>query len=387
MAALFGADDHVAKRTSKRVDWTERLPALVWSLRTVAPDGTLRDRGRRLKAIKDEGEVTRRLMQARCDRGAEIALLIGLSSETAEGIRALDEHWDGRGQPRSLGGEEIPLIARILCLAQTVEIFHAAGGVRAAWGMARRRSGGWFDPALVGTLGACLRDVAFWRALVHADVAPWEPEERVLHADDARLDRIAIAFAGVIDAKSPWTYRHSDRASVIAAGVAAKLGVDAAAVSDLRRAALLHDIGKLAVSNRILDKRGNLSAAEIAAVREHPLVTAQILERVPGFRHLAELASAHHERLDGGGYPRGLTADALDLPMRVLAVADVYEAVTSARPYREAMSSEQALALLRAEVPERLDAAAVAALETLLEQRGRFDDTSRADAVLGDLAG
>ena len=387
MAALFGADDHVAKRTSKRVDWSGKLPAFMWSLRTVAPGGSLRERGRRLRAIKDEGEVTRRLMQARCDRGADIALLIGLSSGTAEGIRALDEHWDGHGQPRGLHGEEIPLLARILCLAQTVEIFHAYAGVRGAWDMARRRRGGWFDPALVDTLGACRRDVAFWGSLAEPDVSPWEPEDRVLHADDAQLDRIAIAFAGVVDAKSPWTYRHSDRASLIAAAVATKLGVDAAVVSEVRRAALLHDIGKLAVSNRILDKRGNLTAAEAAIVREHPIITAQILERVPGFRQLADLAGAHHERLDGRGYPRGLTADALDVPMRVLAVADVYEAVTSERPYRAAMSSDQALEILRAEAPARLDGAAVAALEQLLEQRDRFADALRADAVLGELAG
>ena len=101
-----------------------------------------------------------------------------------------------------------------------MEIFHAAGGVRAAWGMARKRSGGWFDPALVDTLGACLRDVAFWESLADPDVSAWEPEDRLLHADDARLDRIAVAFAGVIDAKSPWTYQHSDRASMIAASVA-----------------------------------------------------------------------------------------------------------------------------------------------------------------------
>jgi putative nucleotidyltransferase with HDIG domain len=385
MAALFGADDHIAKRTSKRVDWSGKLPAFMWSLRTVAPDGSLRDRGRRLKAIKNEGEVTRRLMQARCDRGAEIALLIGLSTETAEGIRGLDEHWDGRGQPRGLRGEEIPLLARIVCLAQTVEIFHAAGGVRGAWGMARRRSRGWFDPALVDTLGACLSDVAFWESLKDADVSAWEPEDRVLRADDARLDRIAIAFAGVIDAKSPWTYQHSDRASMIAASVATMLGVDAAAVRDLRRAALLHDIGKLAVSNRILDKTGRLNAAEAAIIREHPLVTAQILERVPGLRELAAMAGAHHERLDGHGYPRGLTADALDLPMRVLAVADVYEAVTSERPYRMAMSSEQALRILRAEAPGRLDAAVVGALEELVAQRGPVDVGLRAEQVLEDL--
>jgi putative nucleotidyltransferase with HDIG domain len=382
MAALFGADDHVAKRTSKRIDWAGRLPAFLWSVRTVAPGGSMRDRAQRLKAIKDEGEVTRSLMRARCDRGAEIALLVGLSTETAEAIRALDEHWDGRGQPRGLRGEEIPLLARILCLAQTVEIFHADGGVAAASDVARQRSGGWFDPALVEALGVCLHDVAFCASLGDDDVSAWEPEDRLLHADDTRLDGIAVAFAGVIDAKSPWTYQHSDRASVIAASLAAVLGADGDALSDLRRAALLHDIGKLAISNRILDKPGGLSAAEETLVRRHPLVTAQILERVPGFRQLAPLASAHHERLDGGGYPRGLTGPDLDMPMRVLAVADVYEAVTSERPYRAAMSSDQALAILRTEAPARLDATAVAALGDLLGRDARFDDAVRAAAVL-----
>jgi HD-GYP domain-containing protein (c-di-GMP phosphodiesterase class II) len=141
------------------------------------------------------------------------------------------------------------------------------------------------------------------------------------------------------------------------------------------------------VSNRILDKRSELSPAEVAIMREHPLITAQILERVPGFSHLAPLASAHHERLDGRGYPLGLTADALDVPMRVLSVADVYEALTSERPYRAAVSSERALEILRGQAPARLDAAAVAALASVLEQRGRFEDTLRAEAVLGELAG
>ena len=381
MAALFGADDHVAKRTSKRIDWAGTLPAFVWSVRTVEPGGSLRGRVQRLRAIKDEGEVTRSLMRARCDRGAEIALLIGLTTGTAEAIRALDEHWDGRGQPVGLRGEEIPLLARILCLAQTVEIFHSDGGVAAARAVARKRSGGWFDPDLVDALGPCLEDEAF----ADMDISGWEPPDRLLRADDARLDGIAVAFAGVIDAKSPWTYQHSDRASMIAASVAAGLGTDGAALSDVRRAALLHDVGKLAISNRILDKPGELTREEGALMRRHPLVTAQILERVPGFSRLAPTASAHHERLDGGGYPRGLTGHDLDTPMRVLAVADVYEAVTSERPYRAAMSSEEALAILLAEVPARLDVDAVTTLAGLLGNCGSFDDAFRATAVLGDV--
>src|SRR4051812_9265853 len=226
MAALFGADDHVAKRTSKRIEWSGRLPALMWSMRTVAPGGSPRRRIDRLRAIKAEGEVTRALMQARCDRGAEVALMLGLEIETADAIRALDEHWDGGGQPRGLHGQEIPLLGRILCLAQTVEIFYAAGGVRTAWRVARRRSGFWFDPALVDALATILADADFWASLARADVGAWEPVDRVLEADDARLDAIAAAFAGVVDAKSPWTYRHSDRVCLIVIGLANRLGAD-----------------------------------------------------------------------------------------------------------------------------------------------------------------
>jgi HD-GYP domain-containing protein (c-di-GMP phosphodiesterase class II) len=363
MAALFAADDHEAKRTSKRVDWARPFSAFVWSLRTVAPGGSLRARADRLLAIRDEGEVTRSLMQARCDRGAEIARMLGFSDATAEAIRALDEHWDGRGQPRGLQGTEIPLAARILCLAQTVEIFHAAKGVGAAYRVAARRAGQWFDPALVDALGALRADVGFWASLAEPDLSGVEPPDRALVADENRLDQIAEAFAGVIDAKSPWTRQHSDHACAIATGIAEVLGLEAAAVRDLRRAARLHDIGKLSISNRILDRPGRLTDEEYASVRHHPVITHRILERVPGFSELAPVASAHHERLDGSGYPHGLSAGDLTIPMRVLAVADVYEALTAERPYRPAWSSDRALEIIRLDVPQRLDHDAFAALK------------------------
>jgi HD-GYP domain-containing protein (c-di-GMP phosphodiesterase class II) len=365
MAALFGADDQVAKRASKLVDWARPLPAFLWSLRTVAPGRSLAARTERLWAIRNEGEVTRSLMLARCDRGAAIARKLGFSDATAEAIRALDEHWDGRGQPRGLTGAEIPLAARILCLAQTVEVFQYTRGVRAASRVAKRRSGQWFDPELVEALVSFRADGSFWASLAEPDISAVEPPDRVLLADENRLDRIAEAFAKVIDAKSPWTHEHCDRVSAIAIGIGTLLGFDDAALRDLNRAALLHDIGKLSISNRILDKPGPLTETEFATVRQHPAVTEQIFERVPRLGALAPLASAHHERLDGSGYPRGLSADELTMPMRVLAVADVYEALTSERPYREAYTSDRALELMRDDVPRRIDPNAFTALETL----------------------
>jgi HD-GYP domain-containing protein (c-di-GMP phosphodiesterase class II) len=365
MAALFGADDQVAKRTSKFVDWSRPLAAFVWSLRTVAPGESLTARAQRLWAIHNEGEVTRSLMIARCYRGAEIARKLGFSEATADAIRALDEHWDGRGQPHGLRGTEIPLAGRILCLSQTVEVFQFTRGVRAACQVAARRSEQWFDPKLVEALLAFRDDTGFWASLAQPDVSALEPPDRVLTADEDLLDRIAEAFAQVVDAKSGWTHEHGDRVYSIAIAIASRLGFGREALRDLGRASLLHDIGKLAISNRILDKPGPLTEAEFAKVKNHPLLTERILQRVPSFGEIAQIASAHHERLDGGGYPRGLAANQLTRPMRVLAVADVFAALTSGRPYRPAYSSDHALELMRADVPLRLDGDAFAALEML----------------------
>ncbi len=363
MSVLFAADDRAAKATSKLVDWTNPRAAFLWSLRTVAPGTGLRRRIEVLRGIRDEGEVTRKFMEARCDRGAEIARMLFLSEETAAGIRSLDEHWDGRGMPDGMRGEEIPLAARILCLAQTVEVFHASGGIKAARAMAKRRRGRWFDPALVDAFLRFCGDREFWGALESPDVSEWEPPDFALAGDDARLDRIAEAFARVIDAKSPFTARHSERVAEIADGIGAVLHFGGDERRTLRRAGLLHDIGKLAISNRILDKPGKLTDEEFRAIRTHPVHTLRILERAPCFADLAELAANHHEKLDGSGYPRSLDAGDLDLPMRVLAVADVYEALTADRPYRAPLPIEEALAIIDRDVPERLDLDVRSALE------------------------
>ncbi len=355
MAVLFEADDIETKRTSKLIDWSDRRAAFLWSVRSVAPGSGLRKRIEVLKGIRDEGEVTRKFMEARCDRGAEIARMLFLSESTAAGIRCLDEHWDGRGMPDGLRGEEIPLAARITCLAQTVEVFHANEGLKAARKMVKARRGTWFDPALVDAFLEVCKDREFWASLEHPDVSEWEPPDFALSGDEDRLDRIAEAFARVIDAKSPFTARHSERVAQVADGIAAVLGFDDDERRTLRRAGLLHDIGKLAVSNRVLDKPGKLTEDEFTAIKTHPVYSLQILERAPCFAGLAELAANHHEKLDGSGYPRGLTAQDLDLPMRVLAVADIYEALTADRPYRTPLTAEEALAIIDRDVPGKLD--------------------------------
>ena len=192
-----------------------------------------------------------------------------------------------------------------------------------------------------------------------------EPPDRAINADETRLDQVADGFAAVIEAKSPWTHEHCARVCAIATGIAEVLGFDPPAMRELGRAALRHDIGKLSISNRILDKPGPLTDDERTRFQSHPLLAEQILGRVPSFGELAVVVSAHHERLDGTGYPRGLAGEELTTSMRVLAVADVYEALISDRPYRSAYPPELALELMSAEVPSGLDPAVFAALKSV----------------------
>jgi putative nucleotidyltransferase with HDIG domain len=367
LSSLFDADDHHAKHAMKRADWSRPGALAVYTWRAVAPGGGPLAKARQMRRITQEEEVTRELIGTRCERGAEIARMLELPEDTAQAIRALDEHWDGGGQPLGVRGEEIPLFGRVLCLAQTVEVFVRTVGLRGALGMALKRRGRWFDPALVDALLAVRDDRAFWGPLEDArcvpPVAAFEPADRVLTAGDDRLDRVADAFARVIDAKSPFTARHSAEVARWAVAAGSVLGMGEEELRDLRRAGLLHDIGKLAVSSRILDKPGKLEPHEIAAIREHPRYTQQILERVACLRAIVATAASHHERLDGGGYHRGLGALDLSRPARILAVADVYEALTADRPYREAMPRERALAIVREQRGTGLCPSAVDALE------------------------
>ncbi|MGI4828188.1 MAG: HD-GYP domain-containing protein [Janthinobacterium lividum] len=159
----------------------------------------------------------------------------------------------------------------------------------------------------------------------------------------------------MVDAKSPFTYRHSMGVMQVACAIAEELGLSASICNDIRRAALLHDVGKLAVSNAILDKCGKLSEAEWASVRQHPMISGEILRRVPTFEQVALLAEQHHERLDGSGYPHRRRSSELTLEARVIALADCYAAMAEERPYRAAMPMEQVLDILAEDVPAKLD--------------------------------
>lgn len=379
VSALFRADDRAVKRDFKTADWSRPLGAAGHVARMARPDAGPLGRARQMIAVAREADA-REIVEIRCERGADIALMLGLSTDTARAIKSLDEHWDGSGHPAGLAGEDIPLLARVLGLAQTAEVFHRTYGEDSAHEVADRRAGRWFDPSLVQALHSIRSDRDFWSGLEEnawAGLAAVEPPDRALMVDASALDRVALGFAKVIDAKSPYTYRHSEGVADIAGGMGAVLDLSADGLRELRRAALLHDIGKLGVSNLILDKRGPLVDEEWAAMRRHTEHTKVILERVPRFRKLAEVASAHHERLDGSGYHRGLRAHELSLEARILAVADVAEALSADRPYRPALAPDQVREIMSRDVGARLCPEAYAALETYLESPAQVPLPSR----------
>ncbi|HXG90673.1 MAG TPA: HD domain-containing phosphohydrolase [Vicinamibacterales bacterium] len=348
---LFGGPEHQTKRAVWIRDWRRLNQQVQYAVEVAEPGGTLTARMRRLFSLAKAGsKASRELFQIRCDRGAQIARGLGFTEATAHAIHTMDEHWDGGGHPGGLRKEHIPLAGRIIGLSQVLEIFWGLGGPDRALEVARARRGRWFDPALVDCL---LRsaDSGFWDRISTADLArdvsAAEPVGLVLTATEERLDQIARAFAWVIDAKSSFTYHHSERVAELAVRLGAALGCSVADQTRLRRAGLLHDIGKLSVPNSILDKPGRLTEGEWIIVKEHPYYSLQILQQVPVFRDFADDASNHHERLDGNGYFRGLTGAQLSQPARILVVADIIDALMSDRPYRQALSVSQVAELLQ----------------------------------------
>lgn len=372
VCALFGHNDMVIKREGKTVD-PDSLKAMVsYISRNLEPDGSYLARAKRFKQFIGSGrDIGRLLTKTRCERGAEIARKLEFSEATAQAIHSLDEHWNGGGHPDGLAGTEIPLLARYLCLAQCVDFYRHAAGVEGMFHVIEERSGSWFDPDLVVALQTLRDDRDFWASLERTTperlVSDYEPTDRIRVATEARIDRVAEAFAQVIDAKSPYTATHSAGVAEIAVGIAKIRGLIPKEQNDLRRAGLLHDIGKLGVPNTILDKTGRLNAAEWSVMRDHPRYTVEILSRVAVFRPIAQISGRHHERLDGSGYHLGLRGDQLSTMDRILQVADVAEALAADRPYRAGMSVDQVLEIVDGEAGTKLCAESVEALHTYLD--------------------
>lgn len=305
----------------------------------------------RARAIFSEGA------RADCEVGAQLALRLGLPASVRDSIEASFERWDGKGAPAGLKAGEIPPVARTAAVAHAVTSFAAAGGP----GLAREMLGAWsgriLDPASCDMVA---RDVQAFLGSSEAD--PWTEllgaARRIMPGASFDLDSVAETFSDVADLKSHWLLGHSRRVAALAASAARAIGSEADEVTT-RRAALVHDIGRVAVPTGIWNKTTALSTTEWESVRSHSYHTERVLRRANLLDAILRPASDHHERTDGSGYHRAVDASGVSIEARLVAAADVFDALTSERPHRRRLDTSEAVTLLR-EMP--LDQRAVAAV-------------------------
>jgi len=289
---------------------------------------------------------------------------LGLWPSVQIAIGTAYEQWDGKGWPGNLKGDAIPVASRLTQIAEFTEVAHRIGGTGEAVALAAKRAGGQFDPDLAAafcdhadTILDGLVAGETWDAVIGA-----EPSLGV-YLSPAEFDAALLAVADFVDLKAPYMLGHARGVAELVRGAGEQVGLTAAEQVSLRRAATIHGLGRLGVSNAIWDKRGSLGAGEWERVRLHPYLTERMLSQSDALAPLGAVAVALRERLDGSGYPRRLTGAAISMPARLLGAADAYQAMREPRPHRDLLTAEQAAEQLRTEVREgRMDGDAVEAV-------------------------
>ena len=309
-----------------------------------------------------------------CLLGAKSAPPFGLSDEAVEAVRAHHEHWDGTGYPCGLAGREIPLLARVVATADRMESLVSAEPSALS---ARRSlipdlaalSDGVLEPALAQRAQELCRQDDFWLGLFADDLADalmaMKPTEET-RRDKRHVVRFAEAFSDVVDARSHYTLGHSRQVAGAAQRLAEALGFSEEHVESIRVAALLHNIGHFGVPARVLAKPDVLDITEMQLLRLHPSYSRRILEALPGLEEMARWVEAHHERPDGRGYPEMLGDREIPVEAKIISVANVYWALTSKRPYRAALTREDAVKVLRGAGGGQLDAELVGVFCSLI---------------------
>ena len=361
-AQLFG-DDITHRAAFFLVDTASRAEVLAFYDAHVGPGRPPEVRAKMIEAAISNPERARESFATMCEVAQRFAGWLGLDASIQAALEYVFARFDGRGLP-DVRGDEIPLPMRLLHLARDVSLFLSAAGSDEARAVVERRAGAAYDPRLTETLVqnfdglvAGLDEARMWHQAM--EVEPF-PQVRIA---GARVDSAFMAIATLTGLKSPWLREHSTGVADLAEAAAWRVGLPAASVTLVRRAALAHDLGRIGVSNAIWEKPGQLGFGEWERVRLHPHFTERAFAQSSELAPIGLLAGSHHERLDGSGYHRGTRGSALDLPARILAAADCYAAMSEARPHRPALDAPAAAIELTREVESGwLDADAVDAV-------------------------
>jgi HD-GYP domain-containing protein (c-di-GMP phosphodiesterase class II) len=363
-AALFGNELTLLGAVAKTNiadpdDWTATLLPEA----TRGMPATARERFADL-VVREGPEFGRQFDVAACEVASAVARRVGLGDGVQRALAESVEWWNGTGPPAGLRGDDIALPARIARAAADAGVLAGWGGLAAAVDGLRARAGTVLDPSVVAAFGRhAPRLVAEASdADVRARVLELEPEPS-LERPAGELREIAAAFGDAADLKVPALHGHSAGVAGLATDAAQRLRVDARTVGTLEVAALLHDLGRLAISNVVWEKPAALTPAEREQVRLHAYHSERILARSAALEPAARVAGMHHERLDGSGYHRSSAAREQPVAVRILAAADAFQAMTQPRAHRAARTGEEAAGELRREsAAGRLDADCVAAV-------------------------
>ncbi|MGH2427362.1 MAG: HD domain-containing phosphohydrolase, partial [Candidatus Limnocylindria bacterium] len=281
--------------------------------------------------------------RAVCEVGRETARRLGLSGGVQRSLHHALESWSGKGDPQGLRSEEIALPARVVRVAGVAALFGTLGGSELASAMVRERSGGVLDPTVAAAFAGRSRELLAEATRADPRTALLELEPGpVVRVPEADMRRVARCFGELVDLKSPYLHGHVTGVAKLAAAAGTRLGFGAADAAALEIAALLHDVGRAAVPTSIWERRGALTAAHWEQVRLHAYHSERVLTGSGALAPLARIAGMHHERIDGSGYHRACRAPEIPTAARVLAAADAFAAMTSARPHRPALAPEAA---------------------------------------------
>ena len=349
---IFDSDDLQTKYNFKFINWSNLFESVKFALNNTKPNENLFYKISHLIAeTKGDPKLMDEIVEIRCNKGSEIAISLGFNYNVANAIKFLDEHWDGNGSPYKIKGDKIPLFSRILSISQTFEVFASNFDLEAAFDIINKRKSKWFDPTLVDIFNSLKNEKEIWDKYHYLlkNYSIIQIDEEILQNSapmETPVSKIAEVFSLIIDAKTPFTYNHSKRVADYCVLIANSLNFSQDKVNFMYVVGLLHDIGKLGVSNKILEKPGKLTEQEFELIKLHPKYSYEILKNIRTFNYLAEVAGAHHERIDGKGYYQGLKEEQINEDMRILAVADVFDALRSERPYRPAMDLDKVFSIM-----------------------------------------
>jgi HD-GYP domain-containing protein (c-di-GMP phosphodiesterase class II) len=385
LAALFGDEMEMRKEVAS-VDTSNTLQSLNMILHFVK----LRHDGASMlelmwamtKSSLTVPQTTFRTFKGHCEVAQRLAERLGFDSDIIQALGQLYERWDGRGKPNELKGEAVATSVLIVTLAQDVVTFQRLGGNDAAIAMVKERAGHAYAPYVAECflqqsdhLLAGLDQEQSWET-----VLALEPGKR-LYLTEEQLDNACEVLADFADIKSPFTGGHSRHVATLVEAAARQAGLAQSDVTQVQRAALLHDLGKVGITTAIWTKTGSLNEREWEQVRMHTYYTERVLARSKGLAQLGQIAGLHHERLDGSGYHRGAKAAMLSPTARLLAAANRYQSLLEERSHRPAQTAEEAAHILQLDVREgKLDADAVKAV---LSAAGHHVNHSRREMTGG----